>query len=595
MSKWNGKRFSVYTSEEKTTLGLIKELGEQTNFNTEEVERIEREKTDLYGDHKGTWQGYRPSQVDAAITSILDEHTSQLAQTSSELLRRGVNVMDFGAIGDGVADDTAAIQNAIDYLSSAEDDSPFVGGDLILPFGHKFNITSVTINTPNVRVRGGGVVYNGSIFLGAKTGGQNNLNVKIEGIIFEHASLSEGNIGIELGKVRIATIENCTFINCDKSIYVAPNEEYGFHDISQIKIFKNYFQNVNYNVFVELFDDFSTNYNRWMTCSDWQYFDNISNLTFITPIWLRAMDGINISHNIFFHSSSPALRERKEKGIYIGESDWVTINENHIFVTGFEAIHLHNPNHFIIADNEIAWCGQREPRSSILVSGNSTIRGNIHDNNISLFTLHAISLENKGYGHVAVKNNVMDYSSTSSSYCGNIELSNITHYKVNQILDTSIVAIVNGNECFSTENILDNVKKRYGSSYKTTMRSHFAGTVVTQSIPSAATTYNLVKLRSVTNNENNYDGLLYVNARLGDLDSTNTASYLLHVSKTSVNVYSCIEISKAGLTSGLSTNHPSFNFSIDPVNNLLKVTGVGSTQGNFTFYITQIGNIQVIK
>ena len=47
MSKWNGKRFSVYTSDEKSALGLIKELGEQTNFNTEETERLQAEKLDL--------------------------------------------------------------------------------------------------------------------------------------------------------------------------------------------------------------------------------------------------------------------------------------------------------------------------------------------------------------------------------------------------------------------------------------------------------------------------------------------------------------------------------------------------------------------
>jgi len=113
MSKWNGKRFSVYTSEEKTTLGLIKELGEQTNFNTEEVERIEREKTDLYGDHKGTWQGYRPSQVDVAITSILDEHTSQLAELAEKVTY--VTPEMYGALGDGITDDTSAIQSALNH------------------------------------------------------------------------------------------------------------------------------------------------------------------------------------------------------------------------------------------------------------------------------------------------------------------------------------------------------------------------------------------------------------------------------------------------------------------------------------------------
>ena len=40
MSTWNGKRFSVYTSDEKSALGLIKELGEQTNYNTDELEQV---------------------------------------------------------------------------------------------------------------------------------------------------------------------------------------------------------------------------------------------------------------------------------------------------------------------------------------------------------------------------------------------------------------------------------------------------------------------------------------------------------------------------------------------------------------------------
>ena len=40
MSKWNKNKFSIYKSEEKTVLGLIKELGDQTNYNTDEVEKV---------------------------------------------------------------------------------------------------------------------------------------------------------------------------------------------------------------------------------------------------------------------------------------------------------------------------------------------------------------------------------------------------------------------------------------------------------------------------------------------------------------------------------------------------------------------------
>lgn len=77
MSTWNGKRFSVYTSDEKSALGLIKELGEQTNHNTDEIEvfknnenkKMTKEeyyndiekirKIDDTGNFTGTWFGLK--------------------------------------------------------------------------------------------------------------------------------------------------------------------------------------------------------------------------------------------------------------------------------------------------------------------------------------------------------------------------------------------------------------------------------------------------------------------------------------------------------------------------------------------------------
>ena len=80
LDKWNKNKFSIYKSEEKTVLKLIESIGKWL----EDLIKITENKTDLHGDHKGTWQGYRPSQVDAAISSILDKHTSQLAETAKK-------------------------------------------------------------------------------------------------------------------------------------------------------------------------------------------------------------------------------------------------------------------------------------------------------------------------------------------------------------------------------------------------------------------------------------------------------------------------------------------------------------------------------
>lgn len=67
---YNGNKFSVYESEEKTVLCLLDELGSQVNHNTSKLGN----KTDLYGDHKGTWQGLnRPTMSDEGMRATVED------------------------------------------------------------------------------------------------------------------------------------------------------------------------------------------------------------------------------------------------------------------------------------------------------------------------------------------------------------------------------------------------------------------------------------------------------------------------------------------------------------------------------------------
>ncbi len=97
MSKWNGKRFSVYESEEKNVLGLLKHLGDQTNHNTDEVnvlkendkKKVSHEemnakyKIDENANFTGSWFGLkRPTQsnegIQATVEKIVDEEVPSL-------------------------------------------------------------------------------------------------------------------------------------------------------------------------------------------------------------------------------------------------------------------------------------------------------------------------------------------------------------------------------------------------------------------------------------------------------------------------------------------------------------------------------------
>lgn len=80
------------------------------------------------------------SSADASTVTYEPPFANSVATTVQNKLAQTVSVKDFGAVGDGVTDDTIAIQNAIDAVYSAG------GGDVLFPTG--VYIVSATIEVP---------------------------------------------------------------------------------------------------------------------------------------------------------------------------------------------------------------------------------------------------------------------------------------------------------------------------------------------------------------------------------------------------------------------------------------------------------------
>lgn len=115
LDKWNKNKFSIYKSEEKTVLKLIESLGKWL----EELIKVSDNKTDLYGDHKGSWQGLnRPTLSEEGMRATVEKLSDEFENVIKPIaIRQGnikeINVLDYGVKNDGETDNTTIINQLI--------------------------------------------------------------------------------------------------------------------------------------------------------------------------------------------------------------------------------------------------------------------------------------------------------------------------------------------------------------------------------------------------------------------------------------------------------------------------------------------------
>jgi len=83
--------------------------------------------------------------------TFLQSGTGAVSRTIDSKLGDVLSVRDFGATGDGVTDDAAAIQLAIDAAETA------LGGEVFFPLGIYLVGSTLTVGASSVRLKGGGI------------------------------------------------------------------------------------------------------------------------------------------------------------------------------------------------------------------------------------------------------------------------------------------------------------------------------------------------------------------------------------------------------------------------------------------------------
>lgn len=130
----------------------------------------------------GKWLQDLANSAGASFIGFIQLHAGSVLRSIQDVLRERVSIKDFGAIGDGVTDDTAAIQAALDAVA---------GRVLFAPKGTYLHSSSLTLSVSNATLRGEGgraTVFKRAAGLAADVGGltvRECGNIKIAGIGFD--------------------------------------------------------------------------------------------------------------------------------------------------------------------------------------------------------------------------------------------------------------------------------------------------------------------------------------------------------------------------------------------------------------------------
>jgi len=165
------------------------------------------------------------NNVDGALTSAMVPYTSAgtsaVATTVQAKLRESVSVKDFGATGDGVTDDTTAIQAAIDYAETVSAGYTKAGIAVYFPSGEYLVSSQLTVTDDYIRLYGDGprssVIFTeelvGEILKIGKADSSYLYQASLENLAFEvRGGATSGGL-VEIDNVVNGKFNNLSFLN----------------------------------------------------------------------------------------------------------------------------------------------------------------------------------------------------------------------------------------------------------------------------------------------------------------------------------------------------------------------------------------------
>lgn len=517
----------------------------------------------------------------AGCSSGNAEETIQCA-TDGKSMARTKNPLEFGALGDGVNDDTAAIQATYTSLLSEG------GGAIVLPPGRYHIPGHVAFDQPGVSIIsiGGAVLGGGELRVGPAEyangmGGLDYSGDAITGLVFDQDDKYGSKRSLVLRNVRGLEISRNVFRSAGKAI--AAEEADGnskFHTTAMIQIRDNQFSGVMFGIYGDT--------SAWDILSDWHITDNYFNYCLDTSVWLACtdgknpggIDGLSLSGNTIFSMSHTARTDpgfvTKRYNIRLGETNWLRIVNNNFFEPGLSAVYLDNPRNFTFVGNHIAWPGQRKLGDALEIRNGSPV-GVIEGNTFSMWTRAAIGLYDlKDFSRLEIGQNGWQWSESPTSWTGDEPLPG---YRVFASGDGIGYPIVRDFQDTGAYDSLKGERRQLCRDIKTPGGGITGCYRRDIQIGDGTTIFNVSDIAG----RSSFGGLISVTA-MSTSDQALVASYLLFVSSQGSV---CTVVESGGLTDGEDAEHPSFEWSL--TDGALLARPVGNAAGTYNFDAVGIG------
>lgn len=323
--------------------------------------------------------------IDSDIRAWLAEHPEATttvqdgAITSAKLhpsVRNGCTIIFHG---DSNKNWTETIQNAVDtyetvtFVSMYDKDTPVHFGE-------------IRVDT-RTKIFGNGTICTGTFKVMAnKAKSTEKTIVSGGGSEFHNLAFVNCEEAIIASNGRNVLVEGCNFKLCEKAIYAdtTPGKQktttdskgdvkkYGdtmFHRRGIWTIVNNIFSSCQYSLYLDYNTDYGEEANmddvpmvdRWMRNNDWI----VSNNQFISPtisaIWIRGLDGITCTSNMFMMAGDI---DTKLHAMEIVKGDYITFTSNHVFENGRDAIVCGFVKNITVSNNHFSICGTLAPSAA---------------------------------------------------------------------------------------------------------------------------------------------------------------------------------------------------------------------------------------